>query len=144
MLNAANITSNGGRLMSPTSRKYQSRPFKKGDVVYSVGDAGDELYLIHSGSVAIISKNGLQLSVLGPGEIFGETAPVTNSARSATVVAETNCIINIINSEQVRQKLKESDPVIVAIIRSLSLRLKDTNILTEKYWNELNIYKSLD
>jgi CRP-like cAMP-binding protein len=144
MFNAANITLNGGRLMSPTSRKYQSRPFKKGDVVYSVGDAGDELYLIHSGSVAIISKNGLQLSVLGPGEIFGETAPVTNSARSATVVAETNCIINFINCELVRHKIKESDPVIVAIIRSLSLRLKDTNILTEKYWNELNIYKSLD
>ena len=130
--------------MNLASRKYQSRPFKKGNVVYSVGDAGDELYLIHSGKVAIVTKNGLLLSVLGPGEIFGESAPVTNSARSATVVAETNCIINIINSEQVRQKLKESDPVIITIIRSLSLRLKDTNILTEKYWNELNIYKSLN
>ncbi|WP_438996794.1 cyclic nucleotide-binding domain-containing protein [Candidatus Puniceispirillum sp.] len=130
--------------MSRSSRKYQSRPFKKGDVVYNVGDVGDELYLIHSGNVSIISKNGLLLSVLGPGEIFGESAPVTNSSRSATVIADTNCIINIIDSEQVRQKIKESDPVIIAIIRSLSLRLKDTNILTEKYWNELNIYKSLE
>ena len=36
-----------------------------------------------------------------------------------------------------------SDPVLSAIIRGLSLRISDANNLAEKYWLELNIYKSL-
>ena len=39
--------------------------------------------------------------------------------------------------------MNNADPVLSAIIRGLSLRIGDANDLAEKYWLELNIYKSL-
>ena len=42
------------------------------------------------------------------------------------------------------KKLDEADPVLVGIIRGLSLRIGDANKLAEKYWQELSVYKSLE
>ena len=43
----------------------------------------------------------------------------------------------------IKEKMNNADPVLSAIIRGLSLRIGDANDLAEKYWLELNIYKSL-
>ena len=48
------------------------------------------------------------------------------------------------NKSKVQKKLGEADPILVAIIRGLALRIGDANDLTEKYWRELSIYKSLE
>ena len=42
-----------------------------------------------------------------------------------------------------KEKMNNADPVLSAIIRGLSLGIGDANDLAEKYWLELNIYKSL-
>jgi hypothetical protein len=43
-----------------------------------------------------------------------------------------------------RAKMAQADPICNAIIRGLALRISDANALAEKYWRELNIYKSID
>jgi hypothetical protein len=43
-----------------------------------------------------------------------------------------------------RAKMAQADPICNAIIRGLALRISDANTLAEKYWRELNIYKSID
>ena len=40
------------------------KPFKAGDVIFDFGDRSDEIYLIHSGSVEIVSREGLVLATL--------------------------------------------------------------------------------
>ena len=50
------------------------KPFKDGDVIFDFGDRSDEVYLIHTGSVDIISREGLVLATLNAGELFGEMA----------------------------------------------------------------------
>jgi hypothetical protein len=40
--------------------------------------------------------------------------------------------------------MAQADPICNAIIRGLALRISDVNTLAEKYWRELNIYKSID
>ncbi len=120
------------------------RHFNAGDVIYNVGDKAASVYLIHSGQVSIISTHGLEIGTLADGEMFGEVGRVIGSPRTVNAKAKTRCIIHEIDWEIVQGKLAEADPILVAIIRGLALRIGDANDLTEKYWRELSIYKSLE
>ncbi|HVF74377.1 MAG TPA: peptidase domain-containing ABC transporter [Acidimicrobiales bacterium] len=69
---------------------FVSVSFPFGTVVFAEGDAGDALYVVTKGRARVL-KSGEQgevsLSVLGPGDSFGETALLTGEPRSATVRA---------------------------------------------------------
>jgi CRP/FNR family cyclic AMP-dependent transcriptional regulator len=69
------------------------RKFRKGDTVFHAGDPGDTLHLIVSGHAAVRVSTPLgdvaTLTVLGPGESFGELALVgPTPVRSASIVAQ--------------------------------------------------------
>ena len=108
------------------------RHFNVGDVIYNVGDKAASVYLIHSGQVSIISTHGLEIGTLADGEMFGEVGRVIGSPRTVNAKAKTRCIIHEIDWEIVQNKLAEADPILVAIIRGLALRIGDANDLTEK------------
>ena len=61
----------------------------RGETIFHEGDFGDRLFVIFKGEVEII-RNGEVLSVLNPGEIFGEIALISDEPRSATAVARTD------------------------------------------------------
>ena len=103
--------------------------FSKGKKIYTKGDAAHFAYYVHSGSVNIYSPGGLLLGKIGEGEIFGE--------------ADSNCILYPINEKNLKQKLKEADPVVRAIVRSLLMRLNDINLKSEDFWRNLNVVTSL-
>ena len=124
--------------------KHKQVKFNEGDIVYSLGDEAKNVYLIHSGHVSIRSKHGLELGLLGPGEIFGEVGRVIGTPRTVTAKAKTDCIVYEIEWENLQKKLDQADPVLVAISRGLSLRIGDANDLAEKLWLELAVYKSLE
>ncbi len=121
----------------------ETKTYKKDDIIYSHNDLSDKIYLIESGEVKILSKHGLQLGVLKEGEIFGEVRHIIESGRTVTAIALTNTLIKVIDEKAIKEKMNNADPVLSAIIRGLSLRIGDANDLAEKYWLELNIYKSL-
>lgn len=64
---------------------------KRGDILIQEGSDTSEIYFILDGSVDIIVK-GRRVSVRHAGEHVGEMAIVTNSKRSATVVAREDCV----------------------------------------------------
>ena len=120
------------------------RHFNGGEVIYEIGDRSELLYLIHSGTVSIRTRHGLEVGVLNDGEIFGEVGRVIGSPRTVTAKAKTNCTVYEIDWSNLQTKLDGADAVLVAIIRGLSLRIGDANELAEKYWRDLSIYKSLE
>jgi CRP/FNR family transcriptional regulator, cyclic AMP receptor protein len=68
------------------------RVFGRREVVFHRGDPADTLHLVHSGRYAVRINTPLgdtvMLSLIGPGETFGEIALLDDTApRSATVVA---------------------------------------------------------
>ena len=121
----------------------ETKTYKKDDVIYSHNDLSNKVYLIESGEVKILSKHGLQLGILKEGEIFGEVGHIIESPRSVTAIALNNTLIKVIDEKAIKEKMNNADPVLSAIIRGLSLRIGDANDLAEKFWLELNIYKSL-
>ena len=126
-----------------TRSVIETKIFAEGDVIYSHNDLSNFIYLIESGEVKILSKNGLELGLLKEGEIFGEVGHVIKSPRTISAIATKKSLIKIINENVLIKKMNKADPLLSAIIRGLSLRIGDANDLAEKYWIERNIYKSI-
>ena len=117
------------------------KPFKAGEVIFDFGDKSDDLYLIHSGAVEIVSREGLVLATLKAGELFGEMASILGEReRTARAVTATNAVID---STTMQRKLGEADPVLRALVRNLTIRLADANKMNEERWLFLNVYQSL-
>lgn len=116
---------------------------KSGDIIYKAKDKPQGLFIIHSGSVEILTKSGVQLATLNEGEIFGEISEILAEDRSVTARAKTDCSLMHIETSAIETKLKTTDPAIKGIIRALALRLSETSRKYEVLWDELQIYKSL-
>lgn len=125
-------------------KNFDSKVFKKGQTIFNVDEPTDTLYLIQSGKVAIHAREGLKLATLESGEMFGELGFLTGEMkRTASAVAETECVINVIFPDVMQRKVDEAVPVLRALVRNLTIRLSEANNLSEKYWLELNVYKDL-
>jgi DHA3 family macrolide efflux protein-like MFS transporter len=68
-----------------------------GALIVRDGDRADEIYFILQGQAAAGQRSGeheyRSLSVMGPGDFFGEIAALTDSNRTANVVAEKDSVL---------------------------------------------------
>src|SRR5215210_6017421 len=67
----------------------KQRTFSAGDTVTSEGQTGIGFFVIEDGE-AKVSVGGEERRRLGPGDYFGEVALLNESARTATITAETD------------------------------------------------------
>jgi CRP/FNR family transcriptional regulator, cyclic AMP receptor protein len=117
--------------------RARRRRFDAGEVVFHAGDPADTLHLIQSGRFAarVTTEFGdvATLTVMGPGDFFGELALLSPRApRSATVVAlekgET-LSVHEIDFGRLRTERPETADVLIAIlaaqVRRLSLHLAE-------------------
>ena len=74
-----------GRIAS----SMKQRTFHAGDTVTAEGQGGIGFFVIESGE-AKVTIGGKDRRTLGPGDYFGEVALLTDSPRTATIMAETD------------------------------------------------------
>jgi CRP/FNR family cyclic AMP-dependent transcriptional regulator len=70
--------------------KKVTRVYRQSEVIFAEGSFGDEMYIVHSGSVHLLKDSAQGETLLGtikPGEFFGEMALVDNAPRSVSAVA---------------------------------------------------------
>ena len=92
----------------------------------------------------IESSEGLSLATLEQGEMFGEMASILGEREhTARAVAQNNVVVDVIDSKTMQRKLSDSDPVLRALVRNLTIRLADANEINERQWQMLNVYRSL-
>lgn len=77
----------------------------------------DRMYLLLEGSVAI-TVEGKAIDSVNPGEIFGEMTSLTNSRRSATATAKSDCRVSALDGSQFRKAI-QSDPEFVLVLMSV-------------------------
>jgi CRP-like cAMP-binding protein len=107
----------------------------KNAVIFKEGDAGDRCYIIMKGEVRIskfIPNIGEEaLTVLKPGEYFGEMALIDNYPRSAHAIANTDVALLSITKTDLDKALNEDHELgyklLWAFAKTLSRRLRETN-----------------
>lgn len=76
------------------SKKMHLVEFPKGTIIIEEGAPAGAFYMIYKGEVEVTKKTQwdqeAKLSIVGPGEHFGEMALLTNLPRSSTVTAKTD------------------------------------------------------
>lgn len=107
------------------------RHVSKGEVLFAEGDPGDRMYVIIDGKVKLgqTSTDGREslLSILGPGEMFGELSLFDPGLRTSTATALTDAIVLGLGNDQLRPWLTGRPEVAAALLQALAQRLRRTN-----------------
>jgi len=108
--------------------EFPQTTFPKGTVIIREGEAGNSAYIIASGQCEVRKTlNGVEqvLKTLGPGEVFGEMAVLTESARTATVVATENTTALVVSGPVMQQELALLKPWMARLLQTIAERFRD-------------------
>ena len=91
----------------------RERVLKRGQVLFHEGEIGEEMFIVVRGSI-VISKPVKErveqvLARMGPGDFFGEMSLFDHSPRSATVQADSDATLLVLDREALR-RLTELSP----------------------------------
>jgi CRP/FNR family cyclic AMP-dependent transcriptional regulator len=114
-------------LATVVTRKSVSR----GSTIMVAGDPTDSLYIILSGRLKVMMSDAegkeVILSILGPGEFFGEMGLIDDAPRSASVVAIEPCELLSIAKRDFSKCLAENFEMAMAVMRGLVRRLREAD-----------------
>lgn len=116
------------RSLEPIARVAIMRRAPRNATVVMAGDRTDFVYLVLSGSLKVLvsDEEGREviLSMLGPGELFGEMGVLDENPRSASVVAAQPSELIVIAKSDFKRCLQENFDVAMWIMRNLVQRLR--------------------
>ena len=133
MNNIKNITESG----------LEQVNYKKGSLIYKVNEKPKFAYYVYTGKVEIMSENQYNIGTVGEGELFGEISSLFNKQHSVSAIAAVDTRLLIIEKSLFFNKVESSDPILKAIIRTLTLRLHDSNKRSEEIWKQLHLLSSI-
>jgi CRP/FNR family transcriptional regulator len=103
----------------------------RGQRLFDEGDAGDRLYVVLDGKIKLTraAPDGREnlLSVLGPGEMFGELSLFDPRPRTSSAVAVTESRLAALAHDELRDWLTGRPDVSLHLLRALAQRLRRTN-----------------
>ncbi|KAG5892221.1 hypothetical protein JTB14_034770 [Gonioctena quinquepunctata] len=109
--------------------RLKSEVFLANDIILTAGVAGNCMYFIYFGTVAIYSSGGKEICHLKDGAHFGEIALIFNEPRVATVRAVTPCELFTLNRSDFLDVLEPYPDIKTKITLLAQERLRTT---TEK------------
>jgi CRP-like cAMP-binding protein len=103
----------------------------RGQVLFKEGDEGDRLFVVVDGKLKLgtTSNDGREnlLSILGPGDMFGELSLFDPGPRTATATAVVDSKLLALAHDQVIGWLKEHPQVSSQLLGRLAQRLRKAN-----------------
>jgi CRP-like cAMP-binding protein len=81
--------------------KPKIRHLHRGDVLTEQGQAGEDMYLLLNGVMAV-EVGGSPVAEVGPGAVLGERAWLEGGRRTATLRATTPCTVAAADRRQLR------------------------------------------
>ena len=120
----------------------RTRRFRRGEVIFHLGDPGDALFIVTSGAIKIMlpSDTGDEaiLATLRAGDVFGELALLDGAPRSATATALEPSETLILPRAQFRELLATEPAIRDALLASLAAELRRlTNHVEELHFLDI-------
>lgn len=100
--------------------------FAAGDVIFSSGDEGTDMFVVNEGEVEL-RVGGKTVEVVGVDGFFGEMALIEEGARTATAVAKTRCVLIPINEKRFEFMVHEVPMFALHVMKGLSKRLRNVD-----------------
>lgn len=113
------------------------KTYRDGEVIVRQGEPGECMYVIQSGQVEVLQKEGekeVHLALLGKGEVFGEMALFQKQTRSATVRALGDARILTVDKRIFLRRIHEDPSLAFTLLQMMSKRILalDTELVQAK------------
>ncbi len=111
------------------------RKYPKGSMIILEEEFGDKLFIVKTGTVKITRVNDegkeVILALLGISELFGEMAILDGESRSANALAQEDCELVVIASEDFLNLLKSNFKISFAIMSELAKKIRKSDMQIE-------------
>ena len=113
-------------------KKYFTlREYPKGSMIILEEEYGDVVFLVKKGTVKITRVNDegkeVILSLMGENDMVGEMSVIDGESRSANVLAQENCELYAIRSEDFLSLLKENFEISFSLMAELANRIRKSD-----------------
>jgi serine/threonine-protein kinase len=113
---------------------FETRTFAPGDVILEEGGPADAAYIITGGSAEVyraLDGGEDRLTTMGPGDVFGETAILTDTERSASVRALSPLTTMVVTRESIDEWFSD-DSWMGQIVQSLARRFREMEAVARR------------
>jgi CRP-like cAMP-binding protein len=111
--------------------------FEPEEVIVQQGDLPDGVYIIAEGEAEVwltdTAGESRRLNLMGPHTLFGETAVLAQSRRTATVRAKDRVVTFKISNNLFLDLLRHSPDIGMQVLTLLAKRLERTTALLQQY-----------
>jgi len=117
--------------------------YRKDEVVIQEGDTDRSLFIIESGSVRLVRKGedgeSREVMKLGVGDLFGELSLITGLPRTASVIADENCVIFELTKESFDSLMSQFPPLRLKFALLVEQRIKETQKVADELKLSTNV-----
>jgi CRP/FNR family cyclic AMP-dependent transcriptional regulator len=107
------------------------RSVPRASTIMAAGDPIDSLYIVITGRLKVMmgEADGKEviLSIIGPGEFFGEMGLIDDSPRSASVVSMEPCELLSVTKRDFKKCIAENVEMSMTVMRGLVRRLREAD-----------------
>jgi CRP/FNR family cyclic AMP-dependent transcriptional regulator len=104
-------------------------------VIVAQGDESSDLFLVVDGRLRVSSSNAngdeVVLSIMGPGDVFGEMALLDGEPRSATVTTLEACQLLVIEARAFHALLRRMPALSASLMKVMARRIRDLTDRTQ-------------
>ncbi|MCG7519695.1 Crp/Fnr family transcriptional regulator [Ruegeria sp. Ofav3-42] len=126
--NSGFLSEASDRLRAMLSALASEISLDRGEVLFEQGDEGDALYAILEGTLEVsflaMSGRKLSLTLMKPGEVFGEIALFDSGPRTATIAAAEPSRVLRVRRNDVMDQIRLHPDLAVDMIRLAGLRMR--------------------
>jgi CRP-like cAMP-binding protein len=98
-----------------------------GERIVTENDIGDAMYVIKRGQVDVVKSAATHLASLGPGDCFGDMSVFDAELRSASVIAQSPCLVLRIGGDDILDVIQEAPSIAVGFLKMFIQRLRAAN-----------------
>lgn len=120
------------KLLSTINASLRSRELTTGEVIFNMGDPGDEMLIVKKGKISIYTPNpgapesGKPIRLFEPGQFLGEMAIVDQKPRSLSARAEEPSTILCLDGQTFRELIATHPEIASNAMSGLSDRVRYT------------------
>jgi CRP/FNR family transcriptional regulator, nitrogen oxide reductase regulator len=122
------------------NRLFEDRDVAAEQAVYFEGDPGENLYLVATGKVKLmqnmLSGREVLLDILQAGDYFGHLSITSQEGYTETAIAQTDCCILQISSQNFEKVLSRYPDVTMRVLKAVGQRLEESQQIVK----QLSVY----